>query len=664
MNLSLCPLLPVTVGLIAGILLHDTGAGWWGLAIATAAAATAIVLRRHRAAMTALGAVAGIIAAMAGAPHTPHACFDSLTRLYSGTVTERRLTDGSQTLIVRIDSCGSGACRPFSAHLFVPATIPQCAPAHRIAFSSTLHPLTDTRDLPDQTDYITPLRRRGVTAMSTLSPDSIKRLHPTPGVKAKASQMRSDIAHILAYSDLSPETSAFLTASLTGERDLLSPHTAELFSSSGLAHILALSGLHVGILMLVVSLPLLPLVIAGHRKGAMLITIALLWGFALLTGLGPSVTRATLMASVILATHMLERETAPLNSLCLAAIIILILSPLTIHSIGFQLSFLAVAGIMAFHPALMRWSPAHPAAAVIWSYAAVTLSALAATGIIAAHYFGYFPLWSVVANLPASFLLPPLLGGGVLLIILGCCGAACAPLASMLDTLYTALEGVASWTQTLPGAVIHTTTLTPLTTLSIAGTTALTAIWAVTRRHSWLIAASMALTFTLATPALNPPSPHPEAALYLTRSSTETTLLIRQGKSMTALTTARPSMHPSLRSEAEHRYATYMIRRGVDSIPFRSLGRGSDIRFHNSRIIILTSASLHLPSASMPVQYLVMCAGFRGDPVEAATALNPDSVILSTDLHPRLRQKYLDRLAAAGIPARSLRDAPLAVKKW
>lgn len=152
------------------------------------------------------------------------------------------------------------------------------------------------------------------------------------------------------YAKYFHDTDLSLLAALTlGDKSLLTTETQQLFSDTGTSHVLALSGLHIGILISLFNLLLLKRLRYGWKHGAAtLILLAALWGFVLLAGAPLSLLRAALMFSFMQVAQSLQRiHSLSLNNLALAALLLLIIDPFTLFDVGFQLSFTAVFFIIS-----------------------------------------------------------------------------------------------------------------------------------------------------------------------------------------------------------------------------------------------------------------------------------------------------------------------------
>jgi len=200
-----------------------------------------------------------------------------------------------------------------------------------------------------------------------------------------------------------------LLALLLGDRGLIDEETAIAFRRAGITHILAVSGLHTGIVLLVLYVLLLRLPL---RYRVPLIIIGLL-GYALLTGLHPPVVRAGFIAAVYLLGLLLQRQSHPVNAIAIAAAGILLFDPQSLFTVSFQLSFLAALSIALFYSKIMaffsRWEKLEQSSFLrgIAGLLAVSIAAQLGTTPVILGVFGGFSVVSVLTNLvavPAAFL--------------------------------------------------------------------------------------------------------------------------------------------------------------------------------------------------------------------------------------------------------------------
>ena len=224
-------------------------------------------------------------------------------------------------------------------------------------------------------------------------------------------------------------TAPLLKALLTGDRSGLPRETVRVFRESGGAHLLALSGLHIGILYLLLSRLLWPLGNSPRARRFRYVLIVLAAGlFTLMTGASPSIVRAFLFIFLNETARIACRPRDPLRILSTALLIQLVLTPSAITSTGFQLSYLAMVGIFLLFPILDGWYP--PSSRFdpvrrIWEAAALSISCQAFTGPLAWFRFHSFPTYFLLTNLFALPLTTLLMGSAVTTLILR--GIHCCP---------------------------------------------------------------------------------------------------------------------------------------------------------------------------------------------------------------------------------------------
>lgn len=215
------------------------------------------------------------------------------------------------------------------------------------------------------------------------------------------------------------------------------------YRNAGLAHLLAVSGLHVGILAGIVGV--LFWWTGRERRGRIIrgsLQLLAVWGFALITGAAPSTLRAALMFSMFIVNDMVGRRVVPLNLLALAAIVMLLAEPLLLYDVGWQLSFSAVAGILLAQPAIRALhTPFGQAAAVSVAATLATLPVVVAT-------FHRLPLYFIIANVIVVPAAGVILALSLLYMLLPC-----AVTAWPLQMLLRGTDSLTEWVGSLPYAV-------------------------------------------------------------------------------------------------------------------------------------------------------------------------------------------------------------------
>jgi competence protein ComEC len=236
----------------------------------------------------------------------------------------------------------------------------------------------------------------------------------------------------------SKEELGLVEALVIGFKEDLDKELVQSYSATGTVHVIAISGLHLGLIFWVINalLEMLP-----HHKlmkyPKLLLTLTALWGFALLAGGGPSVLRSALMFTCILIGKTMHRHSSSLNSICVAGFMLLLYNPYWLWDTGFQLSFAAVVSIICYQQSIYaffeirnKWMDK------IWSATSVTLAAQILTLPFCIYYFHQFPVYFLLTNLVAVPLSSLVLLGALLLLAL-------APFHSIANRFGFAIEWLA-----------------------------------------------------------------------------------------------------------------------------------------------------------------------------------------------------------------------------
>lgn len=264
---------------------------------------------------------------------------------------------------------------------------------------------------PFEFDYKTYLERQKIYRQMYLATTSWAEtnLHKL-SFSVLAELTRDRLLNVYRAQDLGEEETEILSALTLGYKRGLDPETKRVFSSAGAMHVLAVSGLHVGILYMVFTF--LFGFLRKSRKGKFIfvvVSLLVLWGYAFLTGLSPSVMRAATMFSLVCIGANIQRRPNIYNSLAFAAFFLLLINPGNLYEVGFQLSFAAVFGIVFLQPKLARIIPANNRILKpFWILLTVSVAAQLATFPLTSYYFNQFPSYFWLSNLlviPVAFLL-------------------------------------------------------------------------------------------------------------------------------------------------------------------------------------------------------------------------------------------------------------------
>tara|TARA_Y100000593_G_C4279740_1_gene322106 strand:- start:409 stop:1596 length:1188 start_codon:yes stop_codon:yes gene_type:complete len=244
-------------------------------------------------------------------------------------------------------------------------------------------------------------------------------------------------------------------------------------------HVLAVSGLHVGILVSVFLFLVKPFKLKGWKLKVYLIAVVIIiWLYAMITGFSPSVVRASVMFTLITLGQMRDRKPSIFNVLAFSAILMIAIDPEVIFEVGFQLSYVAVAGIVLLQPMITRWwLPSSPWIEYLWQLAAVSIAAQLATFPLTVFYFHNFPLWFLPANLliiPLTFLIMQI---GIPFLILGWIPLLSDFLGWVLNSLFQLELWILNLFKNIPVTKLDELTIFPLTMFCVWGNLLIWASW-------------------------------------------------------------------------------------------------------------------------------------------------------------------------------------------
>ena len=262
-------------------------------------------------------------------------------------------------------------------------------------------------------------------------------LSGTVSFRSWFAKLRSDFGSILARYH-GAEQAAFLQGVLFGDRKDIPAELKESFMNTGTIHILAVSGSNVATIALMVYLILG--LLRFPKRWVVGLTVTGLFFYMMLTGAESSIVRATIMGCVIVVGTAMERRTDIYNSICVAAVIVLLIDPLQLYDVGFQLSFAAVLSIVMLYPVLDAAIRNIPQSLEefkilepVWQVFAVSLAAQLGTLPFTAYYFERFSIVSLLANV----IVVPLVG---LNLVLGCMTIAAHFVGAWFAATYSALN--------------------------------------------------------------------------------------------------------------------------------------------------------------------------------------------------------------------------------
>lgn len=515
--------------------------------------------------------------------------------------------------------------------------------------------------VPDAADYNRYLYLQGVNSVLWLTKEEMYPISKASDntLSNILDKARAATTNAIIDSGAGSDTSAFLTAVIVGDDSYLQPDTDEAFRTSGLAHLLALSGLHVGIIIMFITVCLSWMRPSryGYRIFYILI-IAASFAYAAFAGMTPSVVRAACMVAVLCVSAIFQRRANVYNSLCVAIFLWLVINPLWLFAPGFQMSVCAVLGITIALRAVNAYRIRRTWVKKALRIVIVPMAAMAATAIPAMAYFHTFPLYFLPANILASIAIVPMMFCGVLLAIATMTGIGHGALAYACDRLYAFIEFSA---KTFGGdsGVVHTypSMLTIFCCLA-----AVAAFFFFLYRPRSIMRISM-LCCTCIFIALSSSFDRSRVSIdaYILSGGTSTDMLLADADSVYLITDATGINAANIRTLRQQRYRDMLLRRTTNAELVLLSGNFTRHEFKRSgdiltcgkhRFLLVNSDSLASPSERC--EYALVCRGFKGDIKKVA--LHADTIVIGTSVHYTRRRRFVAFMDSEGIPYRDIRS--------
>ena len=262
-------------------------------------------------------------------------------------------------------------------------------------------------------------KSRGIDAMAFVSSDELTWIDSnSPSFLSYLLTGFSDYLNSALKENLTGTDLAIAQSLILGDKSLLDSETKNAFTNTGAMHILAVSGMHIGLIlyMFLAVFGFFPRVLS--KKQATICIVIFLWIYALITGFSASVIRAVLMFTVLALSQISSKQHDSLNTLFFSAFILLLLNPLYILDIGFQLSYLAMIGIFLFYPMIEKLLVVKLfILKELWQGTALGFAAQLMTTGISLFYFHQFPNYFVLSNLGLMFFSSIVMGLGFFLFV-------------------------------------------------------------------------------------------------------------------------------------------------------------------------------------------------------------------------------------------------------
>ena len=309
---------------------------------------------------------------------------------------------------------------------------------------------------PNQFDYSRYLENQEIYAQIYAEESQIRIGKNTASIWSAFSNFRTKIIHNLEISNIKKEELNVLIALIVGQQQDISPEVLKDYQFAGAVHILSVSGLHVGFILLFVTFLLKP--IPNSKKGSfikLLIILISLWVFGILAGLAPSVVRSVAMFSIVAIGNHIRRTVNTYHTLLVSMLLILLFKPSFLFDVGFQLSYLALFFILWLQPILSSiWQPKIIIINYFWDIVTVSFAAQIGAMPLSIYYFHQFPGLFFITNLIVLPLLGVIMIAGLIAVIIACFSQVPIFIAKPLELLITLLNYIIHWVASFEDFII------------------------------------------------------------------------------------------------------------------------------------------------------------------------------------------------------------------
>lgn len=329
--------------------------------------------------------------------------------------------------------------------------LPKLAVQDEILIVNKLKPL-EVNGNPGEFDYRAYCQNKGIYHQAFLNKPEWQKLHQSPSsFQNPFSHWHTSVKAIISKYIPNPEAKGIALALITGYRGAIDKEIYTKYTKTGLVHLLAISGLHMGILYgsMFWILGFIPFF---KKRKQLLIVIALsfMWLFALITTFPPSVQRASIMFTFLGIGQLVNRKTSSYNFLFASAFGLLLFQPHLLFEVGFQLSYSAVLGILLFYKPLRAWyAPKYISTKFLWEIMCLSLSAQIFTFPIALYYFHQLPLLFLFTNLIAIPAVMLAIYGEILIIALSFIPPVASLLGKVVSMIITTLNQLIEYTASI-----------------------------------------------------------------------------------------------------------------------------------------------------------------------------------------------------------------------
>ncbi len=682
LNPSAYPLVRFCLALISGILLQeyvfpDFNPEWLFFALVPLSALASLVVHRRLETVWISGVV--ILATVAGLgmyltwfsdeykSMLSHFGKNTSTALYSGTVSNlpEKTTSGWKYLLKVEHGLNPGQSPlPLSGKLqvYLRTDSAYMPPQYgdRLLIKCTPEPIKGPQN-PYAFDYAAYLRTQHIYHQAFVRPDSVVFIEADQGnlFWKHTYRARSHVLNTLARHFRDTAELGVAEALLVGYKGHLPDELQNAYIETGSMHILAVSGAHVGIIFLgmVALFKRIPIRHRHWRKLETVLILLTIWAFAFLAGMGPSIARATVMFSFFLIARAFRLDYSGYNILAASAFVLLVCDPQMLFQVSFQLSFLAVLGMMLFYPTLYKLSPVMPKwADYFWKIFLLGIAAQLGTLPACLYYFGQFPSYFWLSGLVVVPLASLYMYGAAALLLCELilpqlAGWIALPLVWMVKSMNYLIYLV----QKLPGALLDGIWLRWWDVLLVSAVVIFLAVHLHRPKGRWIVAMSAGITLLSISHLHKAWQRHNQQKIVFYHTGAAKHLLadLISGHQRISFTSEVLTAKQERFAAHEHRKATGTLRPVATGSWFET--QGCLLQVGEFTVAVLTEPISYRPSGhKIALEALVVDAAAATDAAKVLEVFEPKQIVLSQSVSHAKARQWKEIASAAGIAVHAI----------
>jgi competence protein ComEC len=403
---------------------------------------------------------------------------------------------------------------------------------------------------------------------------------------------RSAIINIIRTYIKEPKELGLAEALLIGYKDDLDKNLVQAYTNTGVVHVIAISGLHLGLIYWLLLLLTKPLKQKKAKWLRLILILAGLWLFSLMAGGQPSILRSAVMFSVLALANVIDKRTSIFNTLALSAFLLLCYNPFWLWDVGFQLSYAAVLSIIIFYkPVYNWWYIGNKTQDFFWKMIAVSIAAQILTLSISLYHFHQFPVLFLLANIIAIPLSSGILLGEISLCVLSFITPVAHVLGRVLEWLLWLMNEYIEWLDNVSFAVWDGISISIIQTILLTSFIAGISIWLLEKERKGLLFAVLSFLSFFILYSIDQYKIQDQKKLVVYNVPRYQAIDLISGTDYTFIGDAALEQNPSLRNF--HIMPTRILF-GAQNISEEAASKF--VSFYNKRILVLDT-TLHFSTA-------------------------------------------------------------------